>query len=462
MANIILTTIGTAGDVFPFIRIGSVLSKRGHDVTLISNHRYQVQAEKAGLTFAAVDSARESEQLMAKGELSNSPQGFLTLYREYYLPKVPAEFRLLEKLFRPNETLLVTRSTPAIAALCAAEAWQLPVVSVYLAPSFISSASIFEELVGSVLLPEINEIRSQLRLAAIQNWHSSLKSSCMHLALWPEWFAGVVPDWAGRVHFTGFPLPPRETNDEVLPPKVQKLLAAPGRSVLITGGTANFTRRESLIACIQACRKFGLRGIVVTPHSKELTDFLGDDFVWIEQVPFELILDRVTLIIHHGGIGTMGQALAGGAPQLVIGEGADRPDNAACLRQLGTGEYLPPAQHDSNSITQCLQRLTASDIRKRCADIAAKLKNEDGIAQACDILEELFARKGWSSANLSPPPPIIRENQKQPRTNTVDLKSMIEKLSPTQRASLERRFGSKALPEKTSRGGSAAASMEKT
>ena len=45
----LLLTIGSAGDVHPFIAIGLALRRRGHRVTLITNPYFGAAAERAGL-----------------------------------------------------------------------------------------------------------------------------------------------------------------------------------------------------------------------------------------------------------------------------------------------------------------------------------------------------------------------------------------------------------------------------
>ena len=49
--NILLTPIGSGGDVLPFIRLGMALKARGHGVTVITNSLYEPLARHAGLAF---------------------------------------------------------------------------------------------------------------------------------------------------------------------------------------------------------------------------------------------------------------------------------------------------------------------------------------------------------------------------------------------------------------------------
>lgn len=49
--KIFLSTLGTRGDVEPYLALGSCLRRRGHDVTLVTGHGYDEQAGRAGVTY---------------------------------------------------------------------------------------------------------------------------------------------------------------------------------------------------------------------------------------------------------------------------------------------------------------------------------------------------------------------------------------------------------------------------
>lgn len=58
----ILTPVGSAGDVNPFIVIGRELRRRGHRVTLIAPAVFADIAKNAELSFVAVGTAEDYER----------------------------------------------------------------------------------------------------------------------------------------------------------------------------------------------------------------------------------------------------------------------------------------------------------------------------------------------------------------------------------------------------------------
>jgi UDP:flavonoid glycosyltransferase YjiC (YdhE family) len=54
--KIILTSIGTRGDVEPFLAIGEMLQKRGHSVLCLFPEQFRDLADDANLAFASLGS----------------------------------------------------------------------------------------------------------------------------------------------------------------------------------------------------------------------------------------------------------------------------------------------------------------------------------------------------------------------------------------------------------------------
>jgi rhamnosyltransferase subunit B len=59
MKTILLCTIGSAGDVNPFIRIGRELKRRGFRAVLITSQHFESETRDAGLEFLGLGSAED-------------------------------------------------------------------------------------------------------------------------------------------------------------------------------------------------------------------------------------------------------------------------------------------------------------------------------------------------------------------------------------------------------------------
>jgi rhamnosyltransferase subunit B len=60
-AHIVIATVGSLGDLFPFLAIGQELTARGHRVTVATHGIHQAAIEQAGLRFANASGIPEPE-----------------------------------------------------------------------------------------------------------------------------------------------------------------------------------------------------------------------------------------------------------------------------------------------------------------------------------------------------------------------------------------------------------------
>jgi rhamnosyltransferase subunit B len=107
-------------------------------------------------------------------------------------------------------------------------------------------------------------------------------------------------------------------------------------------------------------------------------------------VPFSQILPRAAAFVHHGGIGTVAQALASGVRQLVVPLAHDQPDNAVRVRRLGVGDMMLPKHYRVKTVLDSLHGLLESPaIAENCRRRAADLANNNTLERTCDLIEKL-------------------------------------------------------------------------
>jgi rhamnosyltransferase subunit B len=385
--NVILTSSGSGGDVLPFLRLGSRLKSRGHDVTLISHCHYREMAGRSGLQFEPLDSPDEYAAFMQDGPLLNTPRGTLELFQRHTLPKVLREIAMIQGQFRRGKTVLVTRDLFDLGCRLAAEKFGVPALWVFMAPVQIAAGNLRLQLFRDILAPDINRLRTEIDLPPVSDWGSWLGGPARGIAFWPSWFAAQQEDWFSGVTRVGFP-----TGDDLfaedLPGDTQELRNGGCSPVLITSGTGMYFGSEFYAASTMACKLLDLPAILVAPHASALPSRLPENVRWFPQLSFSKVMPRMSAVIHHGGIGTVAAALAAGVPQLVLAKGADRPSNALLVKQLGVADVELPPRWKPDAIAGTLRRLLVSaEVRERCELFARRLRDNDAIGAACEIIE---------------------------------------------------------------------------
>ncbi len=336
--RIIAVTHGTDGDVMPFVRLGSELRRGGHEVTLITHAPYRAAA--AGLDFTAIDTAEQyarhqadTAQLMdTRGGL-----GWLAFYeRNGLFEQLAFEVKAIAERHDPGRTVLVGRHTSALSVRFAAELLGCPVAWVAVSPIQVMGARLAAHMYATELAEGFQSVRDDLGLPPISDWYGWFAGATMDIGLWPRWFDQAGAKSPARFELAGFAVPDAASRGAFSPEVVAD------RPILISGGTGRMLNEAFYPSALKAVG--GLPAVVVTPYPELLPDPLPEGVRWFDRLPFDQVVPKVRAVVHHGGIGTLTRALMAGTPQLVLADGADRPDNAARLAKLGLAKWLPPGK----------------------------------------------------------------------------------------------------------------------
>lgn len=365
-ARVLLHCVGSAGDVLPFIAIGRHLIDLGVDVTLATSAYFEPQARAARVPLCALGAPEDYRAALADPLLWDPARGISRLWARV-LQTVPRALEALVPWTEDPDCLLVG-STLALAVRIAAERGHPRTASVHLSPLCLLSAHDFPCLPGAgwvrslplavrraalgatewqldrMVAPGLNALRAQYGLAPLRDVHRHwLHSPHAVIAAFPEWFATAQPDWPAHGEQFDFALPwhgDAAPGSQGLSPELETFLAAGPAPVVFTAGTG-MAQPERFLACaVDAVRRAGCRGLLVSALADALPAGLPASMMAIRHAPFARLLPRCAAIVHHGGIGTVACALAAGIPQLIAPFAYDQFDNAARIDRMGAGRRV--------------------------------------------------------------------------------------------------------------------------
>jgi rhamnosyltransferase subunit B len=386
MGTVILMTQGTGGDLYPFMQIGRGLRSRGHQVTFITEPKFEAEVRRAGFEFASMIQPGHVEPTEDDVVVDRQPQDG-SIINPRILRACMYVYNTIKERRGPGPTVLIGHYNLNIIGQMAAELLGLPYVTIFTAPYFLMKMPVIEQVYvseGDIL----NEYRTYLGLRPVRDWREWLKEPRWIMGLWPEWFAPNDPDCMfDDVRPVGFVYDPGiETGG--LPQEAEDFLAGGGPTVLITHGTSKPYKIDFFSASAEACTTLGLKALLVTKFPELVPSGLPDNVLWCKYLPFASAMPRMDAIIHHGGMGTTNQSLTAGVPQLVLGYGYDRPDNGMRVQKLRVGEYLPSIRWRPGPVAESLRRIMTPEVRKRCRDLALRQESAvDPAAVACDVIE---------------------------------------------------------------------------
>lgn len=411
-----MTPVGSSGDVHPFVGIGRELRRRGHEVFIFATGNFRDTIEREGLVLVETASALDYERLASDPELWYPLRGLRVVLRAT-LEGVPRTYELLSQHHVPGRTVVVGH-TLGFAARVFEEVHRVPAATLQLAPSVFRSdyaqpapmtgvdASRWPRwvkrglwwlvdrfLIDPYAVPLLNEWRATFGLAPVSRIFAGWVNSpqCV-VGLFPPWFAPPQPDWPRALRLTGFPLFD-EAGQHPLDEALEAFLDEGQAPLVFTPGSANKYAHDFFEAAVDAALRMKRRALLLTPHRQQVPARLPPSVRHIPYAPFSQLLPRCAALVHHGGIGTSGQGLAAGVPQLVMPMGFDQPDNATRLHRIGVGTWLLPQRFTGARLAGALDGLLHdARVSTACRHWAEAIRVSRPIEETCDVLEGRIAR----------------------------------------------------------------------
>ncbi|WEK47502.1 MAG: glycosyltransferase [Candidatus Andeanibacterium colombiense] len=132
------------------------------------------------------------------------------------------------------------------------------------------------------------------------------------------------------------------------------------RPLVLVGFSTTFQNQTALLqAAIDALGTLPVRGLVTLGPTIAVEELNAPANVEIvPSAPHGEVMKQASLVITHGGFGTLAKALANRLPALVMPQGRDQGGNAEKLMAHGAGLALPPTA-DSATIAGAVEKLLA-------------------------------------------------------------------------------------------------------
>jgi UDP:flavonoid glycosyltransferase YjiC (YdhE family) len=350
--RLLLTTLGSRGDVEPFALLAEALAARGHDVVLLLD---------PGHHEGRPEMPRVSR--VALGKLDGPTMADI-VRQALGAPPGERAFVARRRFFDERADAVLAR----VRDLVTTGGFDWVVASEWL----LGAAP---ETSRRALVLHTPAPRSEfLRLGRVP----ALRLAALSRALGAD-DADVASAWT----FTGFWI---KRSTGVLPPALAACLAeGPPPLFLTMGSMVGFDATRLVTTFVEAARACGRRAFVQAGWA----GLADTGAISVGEVDYAALFPRCAAIFHHGGTGTSAHALHAGRPVALLPIVDDQVFFARTLARIGASvATLDPFAPVLEDFTAALRRALADPrAQGAAAELARRLRGEAGLSAACVALE---------------------------------------------------------------------------
>ncbi len=409
--KIALCSIGSRGDIQPFLVLGEYLAQRGHTVKVASAKLYQTLASKYEVDYIYFEGDYESlldDEAMKKAIgrnpftigkklkekvypiLENSLETFfeVTAWADVviYHPKTMIDSIAFEQQRKLLKAYVVPAFTPT-------KAFKNPILTFLPLPNFLYKLTykFANAMMGTVKTP-INNFKKKYNLAK----SPPLLDTPIIYGISPS-FLNRPDDYPHNHYFTGFWS--KRDSSQKLSQDVLDFMSDSKKVLIMTFGSMPYKSDIDINRFVEAIlekydlkillvKAWGLKGVSINTHT---------NIKAIDTAPFDLLFPLANFVLHHGGAGTTATALRAGIPQMicpVLHPVGDQYFWGKQLKKIGVGaKPIPLNKLSIPKLLKGIEQLQQEELAIKAQQLSQQIQTEDGLKTASEIIEKHFQNK---------------------------------------------------------------------
>ena len=399
MKKIAMFTMGTRGDVQPYIYLSKELMRNGYDVTLGSHPCWRKLVEDAGIHFEPIgpDIDIEQEAAVIRGKTHNA---MLSLVKcmNFIMKIIQGSSEEVYEICKGKDLIVVTHSQ-----MGAVEAGVLgiPTVNVTLQTEMIGEKlrkqTVKDKLVGGMIAKQVakpyNKIRKKYGLKPVKS-ADEIMSDKLNLIPISKYVIERNPYWEEKNVITGYWFD--EEEDYTPEEKLAKFMKAGEKPVILALGAMSFeykSEKDKLDMFVKAFQKTGCRA-VIQGFRKTFSDYeLPDSMIAVGSVPHSWLFRHGKFVIHHCGFGTSASSMIYGIPSIPVPHVLDQLGFAMQLEKIDVAtKHIDAKDLSEERIIAAIEEMNSTyPVKKRNAEtISEKIRSEKGVAEAVRLISEVI------------------------------------------------------------------------
>lgn len=398
-----ILTIGTRGDVQPYIALGLGLKAAGHEVTISTLGEFKSLVNQYGLLH---DNLRGDFLKVAQSTIGQKGGNQLQRIRQYVemaKDTLPDEWASAQKA----EVLIYTPA--AIGGFHIAEKLNIPTFAAFPAPLYSPtkefpnpflpfhnlgpfnklSHKFFAKLGPAMYRNPINQFRKDvLGLPPAKGENSLRGKPITKLYAYSEAIVPRSADWDESSVVTGYWFLDAPANWQPDPELVRFLQKGSTPVYIGFGSMFMGGGKQKTEIVLEALKLAGQRGILTTGWGGLIGENKSKDIFVLDAVPHDWLFPKVAAIVHHGGAGTTGAALRAGKPQIICPFVGDQFFWGRRVADLGISPLpIPQLKLTAEKLADAIKyAITNTNLQQRASSIGETVCAENGIDRAVNYI----------------------------------------------------------------------------
>ncbi|KAG8907240.1 hypothetical protein FRB99_005064 [Tulasnella sp. 403] len=383
--HFVCLTIGSRGDVQPYIALCLGLKKEGHEVTIVTHEEYKAWVEGFGIQHRTAGGDPGALMKLSVEHKIFSPQFFkesLGHFRKWLDDLLVDSY---EQVKASGATVLI-ESPSAMAGVHIAESLNIPYFRAFTMP-----------------------------WSRTAEYPHAFISPPDFIPFLYNFSPNVVPkplDWTDTTIITGYWfLDNPDLGWKPAPSLIEFMDKArkDGKALVYIGfGSIVVEKPKAMTkSIVKAVLKSDVRAILNKGWSARMATKEGDnepdvvippEVYEVDKIPHDWLFPQIDAALHHGGAGTTGASLRAGIPTLIKPWFGDQFFWASRVQKLGAG--LRVGSMSSSDIAHALVKATTDRVIKEKAQaVGEKIREEDGVGVAIRSLYTYLHRAGIRRAH---------------------------------------------------------------